>query len=87
MIVKVVVVGQRALVSGPPGSSLAAFEASATRVRCRFTEPPDAEGRLVGYFHADDRVLGEAESEEYKGKTRLAEVFEIGDRVYPREAW
>ena len=85
MMVKVEIRGDRAFVSGPPGSKVSTFEASATRLRSRFAEQPDASGRLVGYFEADERVLGESMDPKLKLEPRLADVFEIGNRVHPKE--
>jgi hypothetical protein len=86
MIVKIEIRGDKAYVSGPPDSGFASFEESATRLRRRFAEAAYQTGDLVGYFDADTAVLGASTKPEDKSiQPQIAEVFEIKNRVYPKE--
>lgn len=85
MIVKVEIRGTRAIISGEPGSEFAPFEETSTRLRHRFAEGGKSE-TLVGYFAAENNVVGEADA-ACKCDPVLAEVFEIGERVYPKKTW
>lgn len=86
MIVKVEIKGERAIISGPPGSDLATFEESATRLRCRFL--PCERGDVVGYFDADTTVMGQPPADADPSiQAVTAEVFEIKNRIVPKVLW
>lgn len=85
MIVKVEIRGERAVITGEPGSGFASFEESAARFRPRFKEAATGADPLIGYFGAELRVLGE--SKDAAVHPLLADVFEIKDRVHPKERW
>ena len=84
MIVKIVIKGERAVISGPPGSQVSPFEESAARLRCRFVEGGDA----IGFFEADTRRMGEStKPDDPSIKPATIDVFEIKNRVYPEKVW
>jgi len=82
MIVKVQIVGDRALVTGQPGSGVA-FEESAARLRVRFG-PAEAQPH-VGYFVAE--IRNEGASDDPTVTPVLAEICDVGERVRPKETW
>jgi hypothetical protein len=82
MIVKIHIKGDRALVTPQPDSKLPPFEESAARLRCRFAEQGE---ELIGFFEGKTSTIGESRDSSLRPVT--ARVFEVGNRIWPKETW